>query len=451
MKKLVYGLCLTALIGAGAISAGFAENPAEMREPLRLTEKSDDFHFYNNHTPLVTRLDRKVNRAVRMYGIDGNPIIAAADDSSFSIRRENGNILYATEKSSHPEGYTCQIANTSRPDIRFWLISSDSKLYVVKEEKGTFTEVLGEKELSSAGVPMPADPKEILLPSFRGNTLSVTKGRMGPAGFIPERQAYFAWDGRDWKQAKADRKDWTIHPERFLSFLPVSDGNRLHRAGKETVLSLRVKNGREEWSRKSFETAEGKKITFTGYNHFFQVTGNDGNILYTSPVSSCSTGTFHVQMLETGTGEKFWQVTLEGETGTKGFWLIGEGNGQISVPVSGETLKEAGLFPDPSDGNKNQGIEVIPENGGLTLLSWHTYWPEGTAHAQSRRMVDKVGHIERNPLDGAFSLSEVETMENPTCIDEKNHSLQELTGRDLELYRKGKGLSGEEGTFIIMP
>lgn len=450
MKKLVYGLCLTALIGAGAISAGFAGNPSGdgAGEPMKLTEKSEYFHFYNNHTPLVTRLDRKVNRAVRMYGIDGRPIVAAADDSTFSIQDEKGNILYRTEPSSRPEGYTCRIANTSRPDVRFWLISTDSKLRVVKEEKETFTEVMDEKDLSPAGIERPEDSKEILLSDFRGNTLAVTKGREGAMGFIPDQQAWFTWNGRYWQQSKADRKGWALHPEKVLRFLPFSDGNSLHRAGVESVLSLRVKNGKDEWSRKSFETAEGKKITFTGYNHFFQITGEDGNILYTSPVSSCSTGTFHVQMLETEKGETFWQVTLSDETGKKGFWLIGEENGRISVPVSGETLKEAGFLPVSPDGNQN--IEVIPEEGGLTLLSWHTYWPKGAAHAQSRRMVDKVGHIERNPLNGSFALSEVEIMENPAFIDQTG-SLRELKGRDLELYRAGKGLSGEEGTFIIMP
>lgn len=448
MKKLVYGLCVAALIGAGAISAGFAGNPAEVTEPMRLTEKSDYFHFYNNHTPLVTRLDRKVNRAVRMYGIDGKPIVAVADDSTFSIRDEKGNILYRTDSSPRPEGYTCQIANTSRGGIRFWLIGSDSKVRVVKEERGTFTEVLDEKDLSSAGIKAPANAKEILLSSFRGNTLSVTKGHQGPVGFMPDQQAYFTWNGEYWQQSKADRKGWELHPEKVLHFLSISDGDGLSRTGEEAVLSLRVKNGKEEWSRKSFETAAGKKITFTGYNHFFQITGEDGNILYTSPVSSCSTGTFHVQLLETERGEKLWQVTLAGETGDKGFWLIGEENGRIQAFVSAEDLKEGGLLPASSDGN--QEIEVIPEKGGLTLLSWHTYWPKGSAHAQSRRMVDKVGHIERNPLDGSVALSEVETMKHPTFIDQ-NNSLKELTGRDLELYRKGKGLSGEEGNFIIMP
>ena len=448
MRKLVCGLCAPALIGAGAMAAGFAGNPSGIGEPMKLTETSDEFYFYNNHTPLVTRLDRKVNRAVRMYGIDGKPIIAGADDSTFSIRDEKGNILYRTEPSSRPEGYTCQIANTSRPDIRFWLISSDSKLRVVKEEKGTFTEVMGEKELSSAGILIPADTEEILLSSFRGNTLSVTKGRQGPAGFLPRQQAYFTWNGQGFQQSKADRKGLTLHPEKILHLFSISSGNILHRAGEETVLSPRVKNGREEWSRKSYERASGEKITFTGYNHFFQLTGEEGQILYTSPVSSCRTGTFHVVPLEMEKGEKFWQVTLSDETGEKGFWLIGEENGKIQVPISGETLKEAGLLPNSAG---NQNLEVISENGNLSLLFWHLYWPKGTAHAQMRRMVDKVGHIRWNPLDGSFGLSEVETMENPTFIDVKTNALRELTGRDLELYRKGKGLSGEEGTFVIMP
>lgn len=439
-KKMIYALCMTALLGSGVMMSGCSTDPnagnplINVEEaaslPMMMTEnclRFDVNSFGGHRRNISSNMYGRVFNGIHYFTNSGESVVIEAMNQRLEIRDEEGNVLYRTEELPKQMGFSCSIMNTSRGNIRLWLISTIyGNIWVLKEENGHFTQILNNDDLEKDGFTRPTDQAEHLTADFFDHALNVAllrnkPGEKGPRvdKYIPEKSLYYTWDGKGWKSSdkKPEAKAWEpslaariFGPKRDVSIEKPEEG-------KVVSLNARTEDNRESWDEecsKIFILTDGRKIRFNGYTSFFQLTGDQGEIFYTSSPVGIGNQRFDITPLKTDNADiNLWMVKcIENNEnwGVFGCWLIGEEKGRVKVYLTDEEFKKARIYLNPYIVYSVMDpleLSTIIEDGGITVSSHHYARPAIPSSLKPEDLSDKTARIVWDKKQQRFILTDV--------------------------------------------